>query len=133
MENELKIAALSWAAHKAGRNYGDLVANLTPAERDAVYCDYIRHRREERIQLYQRRGTTPPPEETDYHWRELPPVRHRGGRKFGFNTDAALLLYRDGLSDGAIAGELGVSTGAIRNWRKRQGLPSLYRSKKPHP
>lgn len=138
MDNESKIAAIAWAAHEAGRNYGEFVANLSYGERDKVYCDYIRHRREERLRLLAQRekaaGKTPPPKKRQ----ELPPPppkkeSGRGGRTYSFNTTAALGLYRQGWDDGRIGAELGMSRSAIRNWRRRQGLVAVQNwAKKPH-
>lgn len=128
MDNELKIAALAWAAHEAGLNYGEFVANLSYGERDKVYCNYIRHRREERLRLLARQekaaGKTPLPKKRQ----ELPPPRKsvRHGRTYSFNTAAAMELYHQGLCDREIGEELGVSDSAIRNWRNRNGLPSKF-------
>ena len=39
---------------------------------------------------------------------------------------AALALYRQGLSDGMIARQLGVSSVGVMNWRHRNGLPPTH-------
>ena len=47
----------------------------------------------------------------------------RGGRKPKINEARALQLYRQGLNDGEIAKELGMSDSAVGSWRRRMALP----------
>lgn len=52
----------------------------------------------------------------------------RGGRLRERSwSGAALALYARGLSDRAIAKELGVSYSAVCFWRTKSGLPALYK------
>ncbi|CDC70014.1 hypothetical protein [Oscillibacter sp. CAG:155] len=43
-----------------------------------------------------------------------------------YDWEKAGVLYRQGESDGAISRELGCTSKAVGNWRKRMGLPPNY-------
>lgn len=125
MDNTEQIAAIAWAAHREGQNYGDFVAKLTPRQRDHIFGEYIRHKKAERARLAEQRRRAEKRQGEQDHRSELPPVkeRSRGERYYTFSTAAAQSLYDEGYNDCQIAKELGMSIGAIRNWRCRQGLP----------
>ncbi len=68
-----------------------------------------------------------PPPDT----RPLMPIRQRDGRESAgrrgrIDAERARALWREGMSDGAIARELGVSSPAIQQWRTREGLAARY-------
>lgn len=138
MDNMTQIAALGWAAKQRGIGYGVLECRLTPKEREEIFRAYLRHRREEQARLMKRRSAAAA-REAEHAPRsgkslELPdPPRKKGngGRRFSFNTAAARALYDEGYNDCRIADELGMSVGAIRNWRCRQGLPPRANRGKP--
>lgn len=129
MDNMEVIAALQWAAREAGQRYGEFVARMTPIERDHALRAYARHKKEERARLEARRlaakRAASRMEDEPRARHELPPTKEKAavGRHYSFNVAAARSLYDDGYNDCQIAKELDMSVGAIRNWRKKAGLP----------
>lgn len=126
MDNELKIAALAWAAHDKGLRYGEFAVTLTAKQTKQIYRDYEKLKELERAERSHQKHVETPSRETTRA--ELPPPRKsvRHGRTYSFNTAAATELYHHGLCDREIGEELGVSDSAIRNWRNRNGLPSKF-------
>lgn len=45
MNNVDKLSALAWEAHRRGMAYGDLVANTTDEEKEAVYATFEQDRK----------------------------------------------------------------------------------------
>lgn len=136
MDNMTQIAALGWAARERGVGYGVLECRLTPKEREEIFRAYLRHKREEQARLMKRRNAAAARQEPDRCERALdlpaPPKRKgNGGRHYSFNVAAARSLYNEGYNDCQIAAELGMSVGAIRNWRCRQGLAPRAQRGKP--
>lgn len=65
----------------------------------------------------------PPPTVKEAEAAEVPEsILKKRGR-----YDQRMELYQQGLTDPEIAGEMGISKGAIAHWRKALGLPSNYR------
>lgn len=126
MDNMERIAAISWAARRAGERYGTFLLHLTTRERNKIYREFGAWKRAELEWIrsrHEREGEPLSPKASE-------PVREksrRGGRAFSFDTAAAARLYRQGKNDRQIGAELGMSGSAIRNWRKRQGLTAVTR------
>ena len=60
------------------------------------------------------------------HTRRAVPPKEAGSRRMIYDWEKAGVLYRQGESDGAISRELGCTSKAVGNWRKRMGLPPNY-------
>lgn len=121
MENSEVIVALAWAARERGTTYGNLSASLKPGEEYEICRQF---RTWKRNQLQKRK------EEWDRKMEDKPKVkkkRRSSGPRI-FDEQKAMELYHQGLSDGEIAGELGVKhKTTIHAWRKRRKLPANHK------
>lgn len=121
VENSERIAALAWAARERGTTYGNLSASLKPGEEYEI-CQKFRAWK--RDQLQKRK------EEWDRKMTDKPKVKkkRRSSGARTFDEEKAMELYRKGMSDGEIAGELGVKHNTtIHSWRKRRELPANHK------